>query len=72
MAADQAGRIWLAETGITPNRLVGFDPQTERFFSLTGIPSGAGSVRHMVFDGKRNSLWFGTDENTLGRAQLPD
>jgi virginiamycin B lyase len=72
MAADRADRVWFAETGVRPNRLVGFDPKTESFFSLTDIPSGGGSVRHMVYDAKANSLWFGTDENTLGRAQLPE
>jgi len=29
-------------------------------------------VRHMVFDDKRNAIWFGTDTNNLGRASLPD
>jgi virginiamycin B lyase len=72
MAADRMGRIWFAETGVEPNRLVGFDPKSEAYFSLTNVPSGAGSVRHMVFDAKTNALWFGTDENTLGRAQLPE
>lgn len=72
MAADRAGRIWFVETGVDPNRLVGFDPKTAKFFSLTEIPSGAGSVRHMVYDVKTGTLWFGTDENTLGRAQLPE
>lgn len=71
-ASDRAGRIWFAETGVKPNRLVGFDPKSGRFFSLTDIPSGAGSVRHMVYDVKTGALWFGTDENTLGRASLPD
>jgi virginiamycin B lyase len=31
---------------------------------------GEGAVRHMEFDAKRNSLWFGTDRNTLGQAKL--
>lgn len=72
MASDRTGRVWFAETGVKPNRLVGFDPKSGRFFSLTDIPSGAGSVRHMVYDAKTGALWFGTDENTLGRASLPD
>lgn len=72
MASDDAGRIWFAETGVKPNRLAGFDPKSGKFFSLSDIPSGAGSVRHMVFDAGTGTLWFGTDENTLGRASLPD
>lgn len=71
MANDQDDRIWFVETGPQPNLLVGFDPLTETFFSVTPIPSGGGSVRHMVFDPNRNSLWFGTDTNYLAQAILP-
>lgn len=68
MAADDQGRIWVVETHPDPNRFVGFDPETEEFFSVTEIPSGAGAVRHMVFDADRNAIWFGTDTNNIGRA----
>lgn len=71
MAADAAGRIWLVETHPDPNRFVGFDPESESFFSVIPVPSGAGAVRHMVFDAERNAIWFGTDTNKLGRADLP-
>ena len=71
MAVDGADRIWFVETFQSPNRLIGFDPKTETFFSQTDIPSGGGSVRHMVFDAPRNALWFGTDTNNLARAELP-
>jgi len=71
IAADGEDRVWLVETWPQPNRLVGFDPWTEAFFSVTEIPSGGGAVRHMVFDPRSNSLWFGTDANTLGQALLP-
>jgi virginiamycin B lyase len=71
MAADKLGRVWFVETRVQPNRLVGFDPLFNTFFSVTDIPSGGGSVRHMVYDPNRNALWFGTDANTLARAQLP-
>jgi len=72
MAADDQGRIWFVETHPDPNRFVGFDPESESFFSITEIPSGAGAVRHMVFDPPRNAVWFGTDTNNLGRARLPE
>jgi virginiamycin B lyase len=72
MAADRMGRVWFVETGVEPNRLLGFDPKSETFISQSNIPSGAGSVRHMVYDPKTNTLWFGTDANTLARAQLPE
>lgn len=71
MAADAANRIWAFETRIRPNRLVGFDPQTGSFFASAPVPSGGGTVRNMVYDPDTNSLWFGTDTNNLGRAQLP-
>jgi virginiamycin B lyase len=71
MATDGKGRIWFVETWPDPNLMVGFDPASGEFFSVTPIPSGAGSVRHMVWDRKTNSLWFGTDTNNLAQAILP-
>jgi len=71
IVADGQGRVWQVETWTQPNNFVGFDPSTEQFFSQTPIPSGGGAVRHMVFDPKTNSVWFGTDTNMLGQAVLP-
>ncbi|HEX2250136.1 MAG TPA: hypothetical protein VHH32_07275 [Gemmatimonadales bacterium] len=70
MSADSKDRLWIVETGSQPNRLVGFDPKTEKFFGVTPIPSGGGTVRHMVFDDRSGQIWFGTDNNTIGRAQV--
>jgi virginiamycin B lyase len=70
MTVDDRDRLWMVETGANPNRLVGFDPKAEKFFSVTPIPSGGGVVRYMVFDRKGNQIWFGTDLNTIGRAEL--
>ncbi len=71
MAADEGGRLWMFETGHDPNRLVGFDPDTGTFFATGTVPSGAGTVRHMVYDPETGHLWFGTDTNNIGRAELP-
>jgi virginiamycin B lyase len=71
MTVDDADRLWFVETGIQPNRLVGFDPRTERFFTSSPIPGGGGTVRHMIFDPKARVIWFGTDNNTIGRATVP-
>lgn len=71
MTSDDKGRLWFVETGVQPNRFVGFDPKTEKFFSITPIQSGGGAVRHMVLDPKTRSIWFGTDANTIGRARVP-
>ncbi len=71
MIVDDQDRIWFVETGLKPNRLVGFDTKTKLFFSQTDIPSGAGSVRHMYYHPESKSIWFGTDANTIGRAIIP-
>ena len=71
LAVDDSDRIWLVESGVQPNRFVGFDPMTERVFSVTEIESGGGTVRHMYFDVETNSIWFGADTNTIGVAKLP-
>ena len=70
MAVDGEDRIWFVETGVAPNRLIGFSPRSGKYISTTEIPSGGGSVRHMVFHAQTNSLWFGTDTGTLARARL--
>src|SRR5688500_20282972 len=73
MALDDRGRVWIAETGVQPNRLVGFDPKTESFFSITPVAkSGAGSIRHMVYHQGTKSRRFGTDATTIGQAESPE
>ena len=69
MAIDHRNHIWLAD-GRDPNRLVEFDPEREKFVSITEVPNGLGSIRHMHFDSRSRSIWFGEDSNFLGRAKL--
>jgi virginiamycin B lyase len=72
MTSDDKDRVWLVETGVQPNRLVGFDPKTSSWFSITPISKSGGlTVRHMVFHGPTRTIWFGTDANTIGRAGVP-
>ncbi len=71
MTSDDAGRVWFVETGVQPNRMVGFDPKTETFFSQTPIPGGGGTVRHMMFDAPSRSIWYGSDTGQIGRATVP-
>ena len=33
--------------------------------------SGGGTVRHMTFDPRTRFIWFGTDNNTIGRIEVP-
>ena len=68
-ALDQHGRIWVV-TGTQPNYFVGFDTTMEAIVSVTAIPSGAGTVRHMDYDSRTETVWFGTDTQNLGRAQV--
>ena len=71
MTADDQDRVWFVETGLFPNRLVGFDTKKNVFISITEIKSGGGTVRHMVYHPPTQSIWFGTDANTIGRARVP-
>lgn len=70
VTVDNEDRIWLVETGVSPNIFVGFDTDNEEFISSTPIESGGGTVRHMVFHEPTGSIWFGTDTNYLGRAKI--
>jgi virginiamycin B lyase len=68
MALDEQDRVWVVATGANPNLFVGFDTQAEEVVSVTEIPSGARSVRHMDYDEASGTVWFGTDTEMLGRA----
>ncbi len=69
-AMDGEGNIWLVETGVQPNRFVGFDPDNERFFAIGEVPSGGRTLRHMHYHEATNTIWFGADTNTVGRLAL--
>lgn len=71
MAVDDRDRLWFVESGQRPNRLVGFDPATEKFFSMTEFGGNPSSVRHIYFHQPTRNLWFGTDANTIARAEVP-
>ncbi len=45
ITATPDGLVWYVETGLRPNRLVGFSPKTRAFAVSTPIPSGGGVVR---------------------------
>lgn len=72
MTVDDADRLWFVETGLQPNRLVGFDPRTNRFTEPQAVgPKQPNTIRHMVFDKATRSIWFGSDRGTIGRAVVP-
>ncbi|RMH21382.1 MAG: hypothetical protein D6701_02540, partial [Gemmatimonadetes bacterium] len=53
---DDADRVWFVETGPDPNVFVGFDTRTEKVISAVPVPSGGGTIRHMFFDARTNSI----------------
>jgi virginiamycin B lyase len=71
MAIDDRGRIWFADSGAQPNRLMAFDPKSEQFVVDTELTNARGAVRHMVFHKPGRALWFGTDTNYLVRVKVP-
>jgi virginiamycin B lyase len=64
------GMVWYVETGLTPNRIIRFNPMTETFSTPTPIPSGGGVVRNMVAtpDGKLYLACSGV--NKIGIAEI--
>jgi virginiamycin B lyase len=70
MVSDDEDRVWVVETN-RPNKFVAFDSRTATFSEETAVPSGGGVVRHMVYDPATKSIWFGSDNNTIGQAALP-
>lgn len=72
MASDDLGRMWYVETGPRPNRLIGFDPATERFIVNQAIGVEApNTIRHMVFHAPTRTIWYGSDANMVGRIEVP-
>ncbi len=73
MTVDDADRLWYVETGVQSNRLIGCDPKTKTVIHNTPITGGDGrnSVRHMVFDPKARSIWYGSNNGFLGQAKVP-
>jgi virginiamycin B lyase len=69
-ALDGQGRIWIVETGPQPNQFVGFDTKTEEIVSVTAVPSGGGTVRHMMYHPQADAIWFGADTGTIGKAAV--
>jgi virginiamycin B lyase len=70
MIIDDQNRVWVAETGSQPNKLVGFDPKSNRFFSNTVIPGDRNTVRHMFFDPKTKMIWWGMDSGSILKIDL--
>lgn len=74
-AQDDQDRIWIAETGVTPNKLVAFDTRTRQWVANIPVqsltPQGRNTIRHMTFNRATRELWFGSDAGTIGRINIP-
>jgi virginiamycin B lyase len=71
MATDDRGFIWLAETGVQPNRLVAFDPRAKKFVENIVVPSSSpNTIRHMQFDKRTRQIWYADDANSIGRLKV--
>lgn len=70
MAIDAQDRIWLFLTAPQPNQVLSFDPRSGRFTPPLSIKSGGGAIRHAEYHRASDSIWFGSDRNTLGQLRL--
>ena len=71
IAVTRDGTVWYSESGVQPNTLVRFDPQTKQF-STTPIPSGGGVVRNMVATPDGHRLYLAcSGVNKVAVVELP-
>ena len=74
MTSDDRDRLWLAESGVQPNRLVAFDPKTKSWVASIPVASNGSTqntIRHMTFHAATREIWFGTDAGTIGAVTVP-
>jgi virginiamycin B lyase len=64
-------KIWYNESGMRPDALVRFDPETETFQSWA-IPSGVGIVRHVWVTRDNRLLIHQSSSNRLGVVTIKD
>jgi virginiamycin B lyase len=64
LTEDGDGRLWVSQSG-PDKKLVAFDPERKQFVETHGV---SGTIRHMMYDEKTGAMWFGTDDNRIGRV----
>ncbi len=64
-------KIWYNESGMRPDALVRFDPETETFQSWA-IPSGVGIIRHVWVTRNGELLIHQSSSNRVGRVTIKD
>ena len=63
--------VWYNESGMRPDALVRFDPESERFQSWA-IPSGVGIIRHTWKTRDGDLLIHQSSSNRVGRVRIGD
>jgi virginiamycin B lyase len=75
MTVDDRDRVWVAETGVQPNRLVSFDTKKRVFEDQITIGQSSiqnpNTIRHMMFDPATKTIWFGQDIGFIGSLKVP-
>lgn len=61
--------VWYNESGVKPNTIVRFDPQTEQFQSWV-IPSGGYIVRNMDVTPDGNPVMANSTVNFVGMVEV--
>lgn len=69
MAATPDNMIWYSESGVKPNTIVRFDPQTKKFATWP-VPSGGGVIRHMVSTPKGDIYLACSGVNKVGVVKV--
>jgi virginiamycin B lyase len=64
LTRDDREILWVSQTG-PDKKLVAFDPRSETFLAVNDVSH---TIRHMMFDERTGTMWFGTDANTVGRV----
>ena len=61
--------VWYSESGVRPNTMVRFDPQTEKFQTFA-IPSGGGVLRHFEATAQGNIVTANSGVNKIGLIEI--
>ena len=64
LTEDGDGKLWVSQSG-PDKKLVAFDPERKQFVATHAVSA---TIRHMMYDEKTGAMWFGTDDNRIGRV----
>ena len=61
--------VWYSESGVRPNTMARFDPQTETFQTFA-IPSGGGVLRHFEATAQGHIVTANSGVNKIGLVEI--